>query len=266
MPELAEVEFYRRKWDVGFGAKVERVHLHSMARVFRDAKPRLIKKQLTNAEFHASLRHGKQMLFEFKPDFWLGLHLGMTGELRVEEPDYKPQKHDHLVLFQADRALVFCDPRKFGRVRQHAGAARPDWWTNLPPEIWTSDFSKTKLRAILGRRAKSVIKALLLEQDYFPGIGNWMADEVLWRCRIHPAKRANEIPGSTSDLLWSELRKLNDDALRVIAPDWGEPPDTWLFNHRWKDGGHCPRRSCGAELMREDIRGRTTCWCPSCQT
>jgi formamidopyrimidine-DNA glycosylase len=51
----------------------------------------------------------------------------------------------------------------------------------------------------------------------------------------------------------------------VIAPAWGDAPDSWLFNHRWKAGGRCPREGCDEPLKRETIRGRTTCWCPRCQ-
>lgn len=265
MPELAEVEFYRKQWDVGLGAKIERVQLHGFARVFRDAKPRVIKKRLAGATLTNSQCHGKQMLFQFEPGVWLGVHLGMTGKLSVGEPDHKPGKHEHLVLFQAERALIFEDPRKFGRVREHVGEKAPDWWTSLPAQITDKEFTKERLRAFLARHPKSVMKALLLDQKLFPGIGNWMADEVLWRTRIHPSKRGREIPAATADLLWKELRTLCFEALSVIGTDWGDPPDTWLFNHRWKDGGHCPRTGCGQQLLREDVRGRTTCWCPRCQ-
>jgi formamidopyrimidine-DNA glycosylase len=53
--------------------------------------------------------------------------------------------------------------------------------------------------------------------------------------------------------------------MRVIGTDWGDLSDAWLMNHRWRDGGICPRRGCRTGLVREDLRGRTTCWCPKCQ-
>jgi formamidopyrimidine-DNA glycosylase len=51
--------------------------------------------------------------------------------------------------------------------------------------------------------------------------------------------------------------------MRVIGTDWGRPPDDWLFNHRWMDGGSCPHT--GKPLRREKIAGRTTCWSPAWQ-
>jgi formamidopyrimidine-DNA glycosylase len=51
--------------------------------------------------------------------------------------------------------------------------------------------------------------------------------------------------------------------MQTIAVDWSDPPASWLMRHRWKDGGKCPR--CGADLVRETLRGRTACWCSLCQ-
>ena len=59
------------------------------------------------------------------------------------------------------------------------------------------------------------------------------------------------------------IQQVSQQAMETIGETWADPPDTWLFNHRWKDGGHCPR--CRTPLIREDLRGRTCCWCPKCQ-
>src|SRR5689334_21110941 len=114
MPELAEVESFRRRWDVGLGAKIERVHLNAKKRVLRGVDTTGLQRAITGAKFLASEGHGKRMLFRFSGDVWLGVHLGMTGKLSVDDAKFTPGKHDHLVLFQKERALVFHDPRQFG--------------------------------------------------------------------------------------------------------------------------------------------------------
>lgn len=263
MPELAEVEFYRKEWDPGLGEKVKKVHLHTDARPLRDLPFAKMKKAIAGTVFESSTTHGKQMLFRFQPDIWLGVHLGMTGKLLVADAKHKPEKHDHLVLFLPSLTLVFRDPRKFGRIKFHHGSEAPSWWADLPPEVLDSEFTKQHLVQFLDRHSKSPIKPQLLNQDGFPGIGNWMADEVLWRTRLHPATLCGEIPAKTREALWKELRKLCREAMKVIGTDWGTPPDSWLFNHRWKDGGFCPR--CDDQLVRADLRGRMTCWCAKCQ-
>jgi formamidopyrimidine-DNA glycosylase len=40
-------------------------------------------------------------------------------------------------------------------------------------------------------------------------------------------------------------------------------PKSWLFWHRWEDGGKCPRTK--SPLVREEVGGRTTCWSPARQ-
>jgi len=129
MPELAEVEYYRKQWNCGLGAKVAAVQLHAGKRIFRGSDPRAIKRRLTGRRLVQSNARGKQMLFQFSGGSWLGIHLGMSGTLRTEPPRFRPGKHDHLVLQQAKQALVFGDPRLFGRVKFHHGKTEPDWWT-----------------------------------------------------------------------------------------------------------------------------------------
>jgi formamidopyrimidine-DNA glycosylase len=203
------------------------------------------------------------MLFQFSQGMWLGGHLGMTGELRCGPAGIPPEKHDHLVLFFKNHTLTFRDPRKFGRLRLHEGKFGPDWWTGLPPEIRSAEFTVAGLAHFLQRHRKAPLKALLLDQAGFPGIGNWMADEILWRMKLPPATPAGSLIPPQIRQLHTALRTLCKQAMETIGQTWADPPDSWLFNHRWKDGGNCPR--CRGVLVREDLRGRTTCWCPGCQ-
>jgi len=266
MPELAEVEFFRKQWEAGLGEQVERVEFHPKARVFREANTKLLQAKLPGSRFASAEAHGKQMLFGFEPGLWLSVHLGMTGKLFVAGEDWRPDKHDHLQIYLSNQTLVFRDPRMFGRVGVEAGDAPPLSWSNLPPAILTSGYTKERLSLFLARHPNSLIKPLLLNQEGFPGIGNWMADEILWRLAIHPTTRCKDLPPETAEKLWKELRKLCRESIKVIGTDWSDPPDSWLFNHRWKDGGVCPRRGCRTDLVRETVRGRTSCWCPACQT
>src|SRR5450631_743810 len=135
MPELAEVEYFRKRWDAGLGEKIVAVQLHGEKRIFRGADVRAIERRIVRRTLLRSKARGKQMLFEFSGDNWLGIHLGMSGKLRLEAPKFHSAKHDHLVLQQKKRALVFSDARQFGRVRFHHGKETPSWWEVGAPEI-----------------------------------------------------------------------------------------------------------------------------------
>lgn len=263
MPELAEVEYFRKIWNPGVGKKILRVHVNAGSRVFRGEPAGAMISGIGGTSLLDSQTHGKNLLFSFSRQIWLGGHLGMTGELLCVSPDHVAGKHDHLVLYQKRHALIFRDPRMFGRLRIEQGKLPPTWWRELPPAILSSGFSVTRLKLALAKHRKIPLKALLLDQRFFPGIGNWMADEILWRVGLHPAMPAGEMPPQIIPRLHRALRKLCTDALATIGATWADPPDSWLFNHRWKDGGICPR--CEEQLVRFELRGRTCCWCQECQ-
>jgi formamidopyrimidine-DNA glycosylase len=272
MPELAEVEFFRKRWhQAAVGRRIVAVELNARSRVFRGVDTQLLARSITGEKLTCSSAAAKQMLFQFSGDLWLGLHLGMTGELHVEPAAYVVGKHDHLVLATGDQRLVFTDPRMFGRVQFARSQTAPDWWTQIAPAVLSDEFTVERLVAFLQRRRRAPIKAVLLMQEQFPGVGNWMADEILWRAAIHPGQPAGSLPSAQIRTLWRECRRVCHLALDTIAGRGAtlprdlnvHIPDSWLFNHRWEAGGRCPKT--GAELIREEIGGRTTCWSPGRQ-
>jgi formamidopyrimidine-DNA glycosylase len=275
MPELAEVEWYRKQWSPGIGQTIVELRLHPLKRIFRGTDTRALRLKLTGAKLQRSSTRGKRMLFEFSganPEIigtrenirsWLGLHLGMTGKMHVEPPNFRPAKHDHLVLYQRDRALVFTDSRQFGRVLFHHGKSTPDWWNTEVPEIISPEFDQKFVDQFLKRHGKAPIKAVVLMQHGFSGIGNWMADEILWRAKIHPATRAGKLTARKRAALLRETKFVVVESLRTLGQDFSDPPRSWLIHQRWKSKGICPKHR--TPLKRATIGGRTTAWCPRCQ-
>ena len=271
MPELAEVELARRQWAAFHGTSLTEVKTQPKARIYRDC-PAPALRILQGKTLQSSRAHGKRMLFTFAPELHLEVHLGMSGKLSVASPHHEEQKHDHLILKTHQASLIFNDYRMFGRVFLHDC---PDPWAELPPQPQDSRFSLARVRRLIARHPKKPLKALLLDQNACPGIGNWMADEICWRLGLHPAT-------PTADLDPAPLRKairfVTFGALRHVADKNTTassegfapgayvaqvPPKNWLFQHRWKKGGTCPK--CREALARDTIATRTTAWCPNCQ-
>ncbi|MBC2600936.1 Fpg/Nei family DNA glycosylase [Puniceicoccus vermicola] len=264
MPELAEVEYYKRRWEPALGQTVQKIDLHEKNRVFRGTDTEDLTKSLTGSQFSEARAHGKQMLFRFGEEGWLGVHLGMAGKLFCQSPEtFEPHKHDHLVIHLEPSVLIFRDTRYFGRILWHRGPEEPDWWTQAGRNLLDDDYTEEIFRESLRRRSKTPAKSLLLDQKHFPGIGNWMADEILWRAAVHPEKRGGQLSEKEISALYQCLREVCRDAMRVIAPDWSDPPQSWLFRHRWKDGGICPKTE--KPLARIQVGGRTTCYSPARQ-
>ncbi|MET0261623.1 MAG: DNA-formamidopyrimidine glycosylase family protein [Rariglobus sp.] len=269
MPELAEVEFYRQRWNPGLGKRITRVFVHPKAGVFKTSDPQQIVKHLTGAKLISSEAAAKQMLFKAraidKTDLWLGIHLGMTGEMLAPAANYHPRASDHLVLIQEERSLVFSDFRMFGRVQFATGPDAPEWWSKIAPAVSSPEFTVAAVATFLKRRARTAIKPVLLMQERFPGVGNWMADEILWRAAIHPKRPAGSLLPDEIKTLHRETRWVCKHALQIIGASETlvDPPKSWLFQHRWSEGGKDPKT--GTPLVREDIGGRTTCWSPARQ-
>src|SRR5947207_13992838 len=142
MPELAEVEYFRRQWNAGIGHCVIKIALHADKRVFRGTSTRVLRKELAGARLLTSEARGKRMLFRFSNENWLGLHLGLSGKMQTARPDFRPQKHDHFVLYQLEHARVFTDARLFRRVQFHHDKPVPTWWENAVREIVAAKFKR----------------------------------------------------------------------------------------------------------------------------
>ncbi len=277
MPELAEVEYMRRRWNPGLGQLVTTVRLHERAGVFKSCDVVSLARLLPGARLESSAAAAKQMVFRFtaadaaRTPLWLGVHLGMTGELAVRPSGLPDKKAEHLILDQsgARQSLVFSDFRMFGRVQFHVGPDAPEWWAGIAPAVTSPGFTVEAVTEFLRRRARAPLKTVLLMQERFPGIGNWMADEILWRAALHPARRCGELTPAEIKKLHRETVWVAEQALRLIgegdtaAEQWPDPPASWLFLHRWEEGGKCPRTK--KALERATIGGRTTCWSPARQ-
>lgn len=282
MPELAEVELARRIWEPALGQQIVSLETHPRTRVYRDTPATDLSEQLPYQFLRESRAHGKRMLFSFadsadsSPATHVEIHLGMSGRLFLADPEYETAKHDHFHLRTRALSLVYSDYRQFGRVYLHP-PSNGDPWAELPLQILDRRFTLRYLSRLCERRQQTKIKALLLDQSVFPGVGNWMADEICWRLPCHPAT-----PLKSLDL--PEVRKVCRlvcrGAMRHVADKNSPvaeaegfspgryveqvPPPNWLFQHRWKARGSCPR--CKSELERGTIATRTTAWCPTCQS
>ena len=197
------------------------------------------------------------------------IHLGMTGWLGVRPRDDLVVPHTHVFLELEDgRELRYTDIRRFGQMRlvgdDQLDAFR-DRLGQEPLEISAKDFSAS----VAGRRAR--IKALLLDQSVFRGIGNIYADESLWQARVHPARlgarlRPAELAG---------LRKAIRSVLQHAILDRGSSisnfvdaegqPGEYQRRHRvyGRDGKPCFR--CGTKIQRAIVAGRSSYFCPHCQ-
>jgi formamidopyrimidine-DNA glycosylase len=247
MPELPEAERARLQLERVLGRQIVAVD-DSDTYVCRPHAPGEIAAALVGHQLTSAHRRGKFLWAETDGGPQLGLHLGMAGSLTVDE-DPAPRNFDRFSIAFADGGrLALHDRRRLGRA-----VLQPDF-SHVGPDA--ADVGRAEFRARMGR-GTAPLKARLLDQKAISGVGNLIADEVLWRARLGPRRTPNELTTEELDRLRRATRAAIRDAIRLGGAHTGR-----LIPHRVK-GGRCPR--CRTPLERATIGGRTTFWCPNCQ-
>jgi formamidopyrimidine-DNA glycosylase len=121
-------------------------------------------------------------------------------------------------------------------------------------------LGRTEFLELLERR-RGGVKAALMDQGFIAGVGNIIADEVLWHARIHPRRRVESLDADERRRLFTQLRRVLREA--VEGYDYIPRKRSWLSGVRGLPGARCPR--CKTPLGRATVAGRTTYFCPRCQ-
>ncbi|UUU23724.1 Fpg/Nei family DNA glycosylase [Streptomyces sp. DSM 40750] len=258
MPELPDVEGFRKVLEsCAKGRIIQRVDVRDTG-VLHGTSTRRLRDALEGRRFTEPERHGKWLLARTGGPT-LMLHFGMTGRLVCGHPDDAVEAHDR-VLFTVsrDRQLRYRDQRKLrglwladdesevARLLEHQG---PD----------AMAVNREEFEAALAARRGSV-KTALTDQSVLAGLGNLLADEILWRARLRPTSRASDLTEADCRRLYTHMRR----TLRSAVTAGCVPPrDSWLTGHRDDPVPTCPR--CGNSLRRSRMAGRGTVWCPQCQ-
>lgn len=286
MPELPEVETVRRGLSALIIGKKIASEQHDTPKGFpntpADVASFMIGATITNVR-----RRAKVLLIDLSTEYTLVIHLKMTGQLvfRGEQVFGAGHPNESLIGELPDRStrvtlaftdgshLYFNDQRKFGWMRLMPTIEVPNinFMQKVGPEPLEADFSAQQFAARFTRRAKTSIKAALLDQTVVAGVGNIYADESLWGAKIHPKRLVSTITKDEFALLYTELR-----AVMNLAIEKGGSTDKNYVNAEGKRGSYmdfarvfrregqtCPR--CGTEIIKFKAAGRGTHICPVCQ-
>ncbi|WP_027944871.1 Fpg/Nei family DNA glycosylase [Amycolatopsis taiwanensis] len=256
MPELPDVESFRRVFaSHAVGPPVRRVDVLDTG-VLRDVTADRLSEALVGRRFTEPRRRGKLLLAPAGP-LAVVLHFGMTGSLHWAGPGQDVHRHDRVVFAFPDGELRYRDMRKLQGLRLVEGTRGVDEvLTGVGPDA--TEMSRDRLGELLGGRRQ--VKATLTDQSVIAGIGNLLADEILWRARINP--RTSGVHLGRDDLV--RLDAAMSSVLRQSIEAGRVPTDkSWLTGRRDEPSGSCPR--CGTTLVHERAGGRATTWCPRCQ-
>lgn len=307
MPELPEVETVRRGLANLIVGRTFAAVEHDTPKSFPNATAD-VREFLIGASVAAVRRRAKVLMIDLSSDYTLVIHLKMTGQLvfvlkSAGPAGAKPlargdtqaeggevrfgagHPNDSLIGELPDRStrvtftfgdgshLYFNDQRKFGWIRLMPSVEVPniDFMQKVGPEPLDADFTAAQFVERFKRRARTSIKAALLDQTVIAGVGNIYADESLWGAKIHPKRIVGTITEAEFKRLYTELR-----AVMNLAIEKGGSTDKNYVNAEGKRGSYmdfarvfrregkpCPR--CHATIIKFKAAGRGTHVCPHCQ-
>lgn len=259
MPELPDVEVFRGYIDAtALHQSIRRVEVHDTD-VLADCSGAKLKRHLSGTAFETTRRHGKHLGVQLDSGEWLLLHFGMTGDLEYAKGDGDPPAHSRVVLqFTNGHRLAYINPRKLGRVRLADDFDAFVSEQDLGPDVLAIERDAF---ADLLSSGRGMLKSRLMNQQLLAGMGNVYTDEVFFQAGIDPETRTEEVTSESAAELWRTMRRV----LRTAIDRGARPerfPESWLTPHR--EGEQCPR--CRGRLETTKIGGRTTHYCPACQS
>jgi formamidopyrimidine-DNA glycosylase len=277
VPELPEVETARRAAAaVAAGRRIVAVAAADDPIVFAGVAPAAVRRALLGRRVRAVRRHGKHFWFELDRRPWLAVHFGMAGGLHTSRrpgvrlrssgrraaPVTWPPRFTKLRLRLDDgQELAIADGRRLGRIRLCRDPREEPPIAGLGFDALRGLPAPAAFRARVRARAVPV-KALLLDQSFAAGVGNWIADEVLYQAGIAPRRSTRALSDAELGRLRARLRAVVRRAVAVGA-DGERYPRRWLFHRRWDRRPGVTAR--GEPIRWETVAGRTTAWVPARQ-
>ena len=277
MPELPEVDVARRlAARVARGRRIVAVECAPDPIVFEDP-PARVRRALLGRRVRDVARHGKHFWLELDRRPWPVVHFGMAGGLHAPaaasvrlvsegnqpRPSGWPPRFTKLRLtFDDGGELVVTDARRLGRIRLRRDPRAEPPISRLGFDALLGLPAAAEFADLLAERG-APIKALLLDQTFAAGVGNWIADEVLYQARVAPHRRARSLSAAEARRLRTALKRVVETAVRVDS-DSDRFPRGWLFHHRWGRNAHAVTAR-GERIRHDTIGGRTAAWVPAVQ-
>nr|XP_011467064.1 PREDICTED: formamidopyrimidine-DNA glycosylase isoform X2 [Fragaria vesca subsp. vesca] len=275
MPELPEVEAARRAiQDNCVGKKITKAIVADDSKVIDGVSRADFEASLLGKTIISAHRKGKNMWLQLDSPPFPSFQFGMAGAVyikgvavtkykrsAVKDTDEWPSKYSK-VFVQLDDGLEFSftDKRRFAKVRLLKDPTSVPPISELGPDALLEPMTVDVLFASLSKK-KISIKALLLDQSFISGIGNWVADEVLYQARIHPEQSSATLSKECVEALHKSIKEVIEYAVQVDAESIHFPCE-WLFHFRW---GKRAGKINGKKIDFITVGGRTSAFVPELQ-
>ena len=257
MPELPEVEIFKRY--------LEKSSLRQLIKDVKVNDERILnvdysylRKSVVNKQFVSSTRHGKYLFVWLDPKFLI-MHFGMTGDLQYYNSKFAEPKFSKVIFyFKNNFNLAYKSSRMFGKLDIVDSIDEFIKLKHLGPDALKMSFEE--FTGTLKRRT-AILKNALLNQSFIAGIGNIYSDEILYRTRLHPKKKLNDLNEKQVNEIFTNIKEVLNFGIKKKG-DLSTYPNDFLIPHRKKEE-RCP--ICDTDIERFEISRRHGWFCPNCQ-
>jgi len=298
MPELPEVEALRRGLvDYLIGRQIQSVEVRKPKLVSGNGTKRIesiekkeeFENELKGEVFKRIWRRAKNLIFEMESGKIIVVHLKMTGQLVYQDSEALtygghpiketvvgdlPNKHSH-VIFKLDKgALYYNDVRMFGYILYYPNEVtfrEIHTFDALGLELDDSKFTVDYFWEEM-QKCKSVLKAVLLSQKVVVGLGNIYCDETCFEAGIRPDRRASDLDLAEIEALHKAIKRIIPLAIKMGGTSVSDylladgTRGNYMYELKVYSRGGKPCLVCAGVLHKMKLAGRTTVYCPTCQT
>lgn len=264
MPELPEVETFVRSLQPAVGSRIDGADV-------LDPKLDVDASELDGRRITSIARRGKHIVVGLDNGAHLVIHLRMSGRLRLDCSEAEIRYTRLTLRLDSGEEIYFVNPRRLGTAR----VCRNGFDAELGVEPLSTAFTPARLSE-LAAATRAPIKHLLMNQRRIAGVGNIYAAEALWRAGIDPRRPSSSLGKTEVEALHGGLVGVLAEAIDQLGTTLGASVSDYRptaatsgeFQNRLyvygREGEDCAR--CGGTIERTMQQGRSTCFCPSCQT
>ena len=279
MPELPEVERVRKIMeDVLLGQEIKEAEVVEDEIVLSGQPAESYVAALQGRTVTGLGRKGKFWWIEFEEAPVVFGHLGMSGWIReLGNDDFRLKEHGEAPLVDENgrprflkmmlkaangRKVALTDGRRLARLWLGDSPDTDPRVKKLGRDCYLEPLSTEEISKIFAKK-KAPLKAVLLDQAIFAGIGNWLADEIMFQAGVAPKRPVNTLSEAEIEALRVKMGDILELSVRAGA-DYAQFPNDWMFHVRW--GGSKGAETIGGhQIIREQVGGRTTAWVPTLQ-
>ncbi|MBI4653266.1 DNA-formamidopyrimidine glycosylase [Candidatus Kuenenbacteria bacterium] len=276
MPELPEVETIKIELEkIIKGKKIKNIDI-KLPKII-NVPPAQFKKILIDSNIINIKRRAKILIFELSNGYNLFIHLKLTGQFFYQSTINKQQptikKGQVIFNFIDGSKLFYNDFRKFGWLKLMNNKEAEEFLEkeNFGPEPLKQEFTLTVFKKILGKKKRSKIKPLLMDQKFIAGIGNIYATEICFYAKINPLRIISTLREKEIDELYKGIKKILSTAIKLKGSSidiyldiYGQQGKYISFLKVYDRAGELCLK-CKTKIEEITLAGRNTYFCPKCQ-